>query len=618
MATPLEIMEELDSRGILPPEKKTLFDEIKRRGLTDPTVISRPETEIPDLPIGALVGGTVGAAVGAAGGPVGAAAGAGLGAAGGEAVEQLGRRALGMEVPETSLEAARDIAVEGGLGLIGEAGGRIAIGGAAKVLSRFSKRVPVEAKDAINFIEENMPSTERGKFNPLRYVYGKNKAKLGLLPAEATDDRVLDIVHNVAESSIIGGQSIQDFKLNRAKFFQDYADDFIQSFGELADADDIGNLFIGTLDEKITPHRTLASSFYNVADDLTRGRVIQDPVTLRERTVDAAKISTRALKSFAEKQRPVIEAAKGIGGAESGDSLIRAVLAIDDEVSFTVAKNLRSRLRAAADGFSVVNKKAPAIGKAKRMGGMLDDSIETGLKAHKNPQALDAWRTGNRIYKQGIKDFDNVFLRRLVRNADPDVSGKFPETIVHGVFRKNNLGGIRIAKKAMGGLESTPWKKMQSWHAQDLLARGTGANGELSGSKLTEAMFGRTGMGEKAMREIYSPAQVESLKQFSNALKVAQERQAEGTGRMLIQLAQGGAVFQIATGVGGGAGRLGAATILLAPAVLARAMTNPRIAKIITDGVKAGTKSKVAAGALGRFITDVTNLETERQKQEAQ
>ena len=424
----------------------------------------------------------------------------------------------------------------------------------------------------------------------------------------------MDIVHNVAESSIIGGQSIQDFKINRAKFFQDYADDFIQSFGELADADDVGNLFIGTLDEKIAPHRTLASSFYNVTDDLTRGRVIQDPVTLRERTVDAAKISTRALKDFAERQRPVIEAARGIGGAESGDSLIKAVMNLDDEVSFTVAKNLRSRLRAAADGFSVVNKKAPAIGKAKKMGSMLDAATEAGLKAHKNPQALETWRTGNRIYKQGIKDFDNVFLRRLVKNADPDVSGKFPETIVSGVFRKNNLGGIRLAKKAMGGLESTPWKKMQSWHAQDILAKGTGANGELSGSKLAEAMFGRTGMGEKAMSEIYSPAQVNSLKRFANALKVTQERQAEGTGKVFIQLTQAGALLSIP--FGGGAGRAAATTVLLGPAVLARAMTNPRISKIITDGVKFGTTSKTAAGALGRFITDVTNLEVERQRQE--
>lgn len=615
----LEIEGGLQEQSQFPTVRTAEVGAIEQAGLTDPSVITtpRPEEDGRPFPIGAAIGGTIGGIAGAPGGIITAAPLAGLGAAGGEAIEQIVRAGTGLEAPKTSQEAATRIGLEGAFGLVGEAGGRILLGGAAKVINRFSKRVPTEARRAIDFLETNMPSTERGRFNPLRYIYGKDKAKLALLPAEATDDRLLDIIHNVSEASIIGGQSIQDFKLNRLNFMADFADDMIASFGELSSADDVGRIFLDTLDKKIAPSRTLASAFYNVADDLTRGRVVRDPVTLIERTAGAAEISTRKLKNFASGLTPTVSAAKGIGAAESGDSLVKSILTLDDDVSFTVAKNLRSRLRAVADGFSVTNKKAPAIGLAKKFGGMIDNATEIGLKAH-NPQALDAWRTGNRIYKQGIKDFDNVFLRRLVRNADPDISGKFPETIVNGVFKKNNIGGIRIAKNAIGGLDSAPWKKMQSWHIQDLFNRGTNAaTGELSGTKLTEAMLGRTGIGIKAMREIYSPKQLTQLREFANALKVIQAKQAEGTGRMFIQLTQAGALVSLpfkATG----AARKAAATILLAPVVLARAMTNPRLAKILTDGIKVGVKSKAVAGAMGRFLADVTALEVEEARKRDQ
>lgn len=92
------------------------------------------------LPVGAIAGGALGALAGAPGGPVGAIAGAGLGAAGGEAIEQnirQGLKVLGFDVtaPETSLEAARKIGVEGLLGLAGEGVGRGLVSGVARLRS---------------------------------------------------------------------------------------------------------------------------------------------------------------------------------------------------------------------------------------------------------------------------------------------------------------------------------------------------------------------------------------------------------------------------------------------------------------------------------------------------
>jgi hypothetical protein len=60
----------------------------------------------------ATLGGMIGTF---AGGPIGSVAGATLGGSGGEAAKQLIRRAEGLEAPQTSLEAARQIGVEGAI-----------------------------------------------------------------------------------------------------------------------------------------------------------------------------------------------------------------------------------------------------------------------------------------------------------------------------------------------------------------------------------------------------------------------------------------------------------------------------------------------------------------------
>lgn len=79
--------------------------------------------ESPALPIaGSVVGGIAGNIPGAA-----------LGGAGGEAFRQLGKRALGLEAPQTPGEALQDIGAEGALSAAGEGAGR-AIAAVAKPL----------------------------------------------------------------------------------------------------------------------------------------------------------------------------------------------------------------------------------------------------------------------------------------------------------------------------------------------------------------------------------------------------------------------------------------------------------------------------------------------------
>ena len=562
-----------------------------------------------DFPVGAAIGGTIGAAVSASTGP-GAIGGAALGAAAGEAGEQLVRRAIGAPAPETSEEAARAIAIEGALGAAGEFGGRLAIGAGGRVINRFSKNLTPEAADAIDFLNTNTPTEQRGKLNPLRYVFGADKQKLALLPAEATDDRVLDILQNVSEASLIGGSAISDFKLNRLKFIQNLTDDVVDSFGAVGATDELGALIGATIDGRLTARRLISRGMYNEVDDLTRG--LTKSVTTLDGFGNAFQtkvpiVSTKSLKEFAAPILAVKEQAGGIADAESGANLLRQIMSLDDNVDYTVMKNIRSAMRTTADTFSATNKKAPAIGVAKKSGSIADEAIDSALSEH-SPEALKLWRESNELYKNDSKELNTTFLRKLVNSVDEEAKNQ-PEKILPALFQRNNVSRIREVSKALGGKGTKEWQKVQAWNTADLFAKATNKKtGELTGASLKEAMFGRTGIGKKAMESIYSEQQLKTLSRLSNALEVLQKRQAEGAGRMFIQLSQAGALVSLPFQGASGFNKT-AATILLGPAVLARVFTNPALANIFIEGIEAGTKSKVAAGAMGRFLTDVANMQ---------
>lgn len=89
----------------------------------DKSLLRRGAEAIIDSPALPIAGAVGGAALGAG---VGSIPLAGLGAAGMEGYRQLAARKMGLDVPETSLEAAKDIGIQGGLGMAGEGAGQLA------------------------------------------------------------------------------------------------------------------------------------------------------------------------------------------------------------------------------------------------------------------------------------------------------------------------------------------------------------------------------------------------------------------------------------------------------------------------------------------------------------
>ena len=483
---------------------------------------------------------------------------AALGGAAGEAYKQLGQHLSGsLDAPRTSLEAARRIgkaaARQGGFELVGG----LAVKGLGKLLAPYKGTLEEGIKEVTDFFKD--------KIKPLVFM-----------PAESTTARSLDLLHNIAESSVVGGNKIAQFKNKRTKFFEDFADSIIDQFGQRTDPADLGNLFVAAIEENKKVHAEAARVLYNNVDKLA----------------DNVTVPTSSLKKFVKPMGEISSELGNIEAKNAGDDLVSAILDLPNELDFKTAVELRSRLLSRVDEFSVLNKKAPAIGKAKKLISILDRNIEESL----GPEALEAWRTANRFYKDGQKKFNNTLIRRLVKFADDTGTGA--EMIAPAIFKPGHVSAVRKVKTALAN-NPEEWRKLQGFFVQHLLSKATSTDGVIMGKRLINLISGKpNSFGLPMLKETFTPQQIKSLQMLGRALQTTQSRQAEGAGRVLIQLTQAGALGSLATGKMA----LPATTIIIGPAILSRMMLNPKVAKLLTEGVSMPAGSAQAASLLARIV----------------
>lgn len=608
----IEALIEGERRGLLNERNTAILSEARKRGLA-PDVASAPtQTEPPELErftqetrapgpgfvasmfselpgvekaqefienaepgetTGQIIGGIAGARLGH---PIkGSIAGGTIG----KGVEIGIRKLLGADAPENKdipYELGKSAAVSAGV----ELGGRLGFKIAGKVLHPFSSKVTPMAKRANKFLKS---------------------IKTTLLPSEATESRVLDVLQNISENSLVGGSFIRNFKLNRISAINQYADEFIDTFGARLSPDDLGVIILRDQKESLNIIKEMAKPLYNKVDELTQGlhKIVKGNMIAPgvRTTSKVGIINIKNAKKFAGNVAKTSKEIKGFGADLSGGHLADDILGQSDHLSFRAAQDLRSLLLKRADELSITNKGAPAIGFARKMAGMIDEAIEKGLSEN-SPEALAIWREANNIDKSGRNQFNNKLIRRLVKIADQNF-GNNPEGIVKQIFKPNSISRIKVLKNS---LDQETWKKVKGWVATDLIAKSTSKTDQLlKGANLEAAMFGRNGLGEKAMAEIFTAKEVSSLREFANALKVSQEKQAEGLGRMWIQLTQAAAFVGLFTGNVTGLSTF----VTVGPAVIGKILTNPKTSKILTEGLKLPTGSKQAAILFARLTASL-------------
>lgn len=602
--TPDDVIDKAVMEALATPEPSLVKGEPPPPSFTDSLIQQAPQT------VGGIALGVGAVAAGA--GAIPAVAAVGLGGGFGESMRQIGQHIAGSpDAPKSSTEAALRIGKAGGTEAAFDTFGRLVMGGVGKVLAPFKSRMAEGAAEAIKMF--------KGKITPVVFT-----------PAEATQSRVLDIMQNVIDVSIVGGNSMSDFKVARTKFFDEFADSLIDQFGSRTSPEELGNLFVASIEKKKEVHGKVAQVLYNNVEEMigtkiekvavtesvetgmvdANGRPLMREVTkMVDKEVPAVLIPTGVLKEFSKHPRKLADNLGGIEAKNAGDDLMSAIMDLPDNIDFNTAKELRSRLISRVDEFSVINKKAPAIGKARRLISLLDEQIGTSLKqldvvgadsaggsvsSPTGQSPYEAWRTANKFYKEGQENFNNVFIRRMVKLADETGTGA--ENIAPKIFKPGQISQVRKVKNAV---DNETWGKLQGFFVGHLMDQSTDTEGKIVGDRLLNKLSGKPGSyGMDMLNETLSQPQVRELVNFGKALKLTQAGQSEGTGKVLVQLSQAGALMMLARGQL----KVPAATILIGPAVLSKMMLNPVTCRMLTAGVQLPAHSPQAAGVLARIV----------------
>lgn len=489
-----------------------------------PAAMTIPEAIVEEAP--QTIGGVAGAAAAAtgltAGGPIllPLAAGAGVGGAFGESMKQIGQHLSGsLDAPKTATEAAKRI----GKAALTEAGfemvGGLVAKGFGKILAPFRKETVPGLVSASKRFEDQI--------------------KPVLLPSEATESRVLDILGNISESSLIGGNAIAKFKTKRGEFFDDFADSMIDQFGQRVSPDELGSLFVTALDAKRKVHKEAADILYNNVqalippDEIVKRTEVKlvptgladeygNPITRTveeevEEVIPGFRIPTKPLRDFSSKVRVSSMELGGIEAKNAGDDLMDAVNQLPEGLTFEEAKELRSRLISRIDEFSVINKKAPAIGKAKKLVSLLDkqmaDSLR-GLKAPGLPPIKAAVKVDDKIYT-GRTHFEAVDKAPSLEGID---SGWVDEKTGKWMSSKEvkDKYGIGSTEELVDAPQQTPY---EAWRIANRFYREGQEKYNNTLLRRLVKLADDTGTGaENIAPAIFKPGQVSKVRKVKRAL----------------------------------------------------------------------------------------------------
>ena len=609
--------------------------------------------EIPELVaggIGGAIGLTGGTAFGAGfGGAPGAVAGGALGTAAGRAGRQLLSDVFGV-VRAEGVDAATDILVSGVMGGGAELGGVFLAKAAGKLLKPFAKKIPDDVKEEIMYLEE--------LFDKPEFIEEARKAgftELGLTPDQITENGFLDFVVSFTANSPIGGGRLRSLKKVTMEALQEHGNGMMAQFGNEVPRAQLGKIVVDLIDgsfkeargpaiglrnqvikeAKIPVTRPVASQFKAGPDfTLQQKSAFGDIPTSPAATVTeqvGIPVDVRPLKKAIQGSIRSSKSAKGIGGAAAGDDLVKKVAALDDEISFVDALSLRTRFRTVADEFSVVNKKAPAIGIANNLSRLMKTQVKESL-AKFTPDLLPIFNKSDVLFAQAERRFNNRALRSLIAKGSPELlspaTRKFaeesaeaaaeriakeavgaPELIADALLEK---GGVSLARKLNLILDNDPVAKgkVQSYIINRVMSEGFDKEGMLVGTKLLGALQGRGpselgGFGADTLKAFLGKETYDGTIQFAKALALAQSK-GPAPGSFAATLIQIGAISKILAFSFDPA----SASVLIAPFGASRLLASKGGRQWLAQGFKIPRKGEAAIASANAFFNRGVALNT--------
>ena len=327
---------------------------------------------------------------------------------------------------------------------------------------------------------------------------------------------------------------------------------------------------------------------------------------------EALKKNNPNVVDISEIKKAASERLKKIGLPGTNASLESDLIALSklpDFVNFSKANSVRSdflsRSRNISDKFGNVNKQF-ATEYGNKFTKAMDDA-----KIPENIRIL--YDDAQSFYKEGAEVFNTKLFKKLLEN-DADVvyksivaAGDRPVLVrrtfdilnkrIKDVSVRNNLKTALRGEFLDDAIRSSQKSNVQ--YGQELDA------------KLLDNFFAKKSM---MMKELFEPEQLKNIEKLKNALAFSQgklRKKGGLPGAIFIQMKQSGAVMTLTKlGAIGGGGAVGgvpaAATILLAPGILGKMFTSPKIVKLLTTGFKFNENQTLAGRTFRQIIAQMS------------
>jgi hypothetical protein len=546
--------------------------------------------DIPEI-AGSVVGGAMALPAAAAatlvGGPYAGLAvesGAqGLGGAAGGALKQVYQQVTGSpNAPQTSGAAMKELGTDFVAGAAGAVIGRGMTAAGEAVLKPVTNALRPTLIAGANSIKEAFKAVG-GKF----------------LPAQITDNAVLDFAENFVESTFTGGDIIRVFKKNQQQGLAKMADSIVDTFSNTLNAtgaEEGGKLALQGLVDGETAFKAAAKTLYSQVDEATK----------------EAAVSTLGMKQIAADLSKELATTKGIASTAETAKILKIVKSLDDDLPFTAAHEVRSQLRAKLKDLAEVQGEGFAKIAYSKLSGGVDEAMKNAASSL-GGEAQKLWKVADPFYREGVEVFNNKLITQLAK--------KEPARLGEAIFAKGNVATIQNVKAALkksGELTKNPemyddiYKNLQAGHFDGLLKSATDpSTGSLNGKAFLKAISDPK--SSRTLEAMYSPEQMTAIRKFAEVADTVASKSAGKGGGIAGAMTQVGGAGTIASGIFSdsehkGKMVLGGVSILFAPYALARLMTSPAGAKFLTEGVQAtvGGMGKTGASAIGNLISYAT------------
>ena len=657
-----QILKELKNRGVNPEmsnssnfKKNKILDELKKRGvdpsqkLNQPTLASSnfgrisdygelPETNARTEAIQdylkspafrrlalEVAGGVAGAAFAPAIAPavlIGRAAafvrpalqkaftsmsGAGFGEAAGAGISQTFDPRFDSKdnFEKIASDISKDMLRAFATGATGEGAGIILNKSIARVIGK-NKKLIEGAEEAIDTLEQQRKKIiATGGDEKIYKKKYQDAARTGqITPGLLQEGQLIDLLENVSELSLVGSGSIRTAREGAESIAASGVDDFVKNFKIASDNNELGVLFQKVLTDDLNAFRATSIVKYKAVDNALSSKNFANnfQVDLTDLKLFAAdELKNLGLKKQSQKLR----------------GFLQDILSEPNYVTFQRGNVLRGDFLDVSREFStesLAKKKArlAAIASKQMTEAMDNAAVPDSVK--------ELLKDANKFYREGAEVFNNKLFTKIIEN-DPELvyksivaAGDRP-TLVKRTFDiiDKRVKDVKTKNKLKNSIRGQFLEDAISSSQKSIGQYGL----ELDASKLNN-FIQKNMMTTNAM---FSKSQIKDLQKMVNALAFTQGRLKKRgglPGAIFIQMKQSGAIMTLAgAGTGAAVGGLPvAASIILAPEVLAKAFTNPKIVRLLTTGFKYNQKQNAAGRTFRQIIAQMSKegLITEDEK----